>query len=78
MEDTTETPVQDELIADTETEIVISDYPEVPAETSTEIIYEAPVSQEQTDVSFNVSVVFVLSMILGVLLFSILSRRWYV
>jgi hypothetical protein len=78
MEDTTETPVQDELIADTETEIVISDYPEVPTETSTEIIYEAPVSQEQTDVSFNVSVVFVFGMILGALLFSILSRRWYV
>jgi hypothetical protein len=58
--------------------VVLEDYPDTPEETSTEVGYDSSASAVPTDMSLGVSVVFVLSMILGALLFSILSRRWYV
>ena len=31
----------------------------------------------QTDISFNVAIIFVLSMIVGLVIYHILSRRWH-
>jgi hypothetical protein len=69
-----------ESLKTTETESVsveLDGYPEVPEETSTEVVYDSS-AVVTTVASLGVSTVFVLSMILGALLFSILSRRWYV
>lgn len=65
----------DTEVLETESEEVL-DVLNAPASTETVIEYvEVPADPE---VSYNVSVVFVLSMIFGAIAFSILSRRWYV
>lgn len=54
-----------------------------PLEDSYRVEYTEPIEvvdvQEQltADFTFNVAVIFVLSMIFGLLVFSILSRRWH-
>jgi hypothetical protein len=80
LQDDTESLDSSESLETTETESVSAEldgYPEVPEETSTEVGYD-PSAVVTTVASLGVSTVFVLSMILGALLFSILSRRWYV
>lgn len=59
---------------------VLSDDPEAgydSYEAAQVVEVEVPVEQT-SDVSFNVALLFVVSMILGVLCFSIFSRRWHV
>lgn len=42
-----------------------------------EIVDPDPAELQPSDISYNLAVIFVLSMILGLLLFSNLSRRWH-
>ena len=41
---------------------------------STQVEADQPTAQ--TDISFNVAIIFVLSMIVGLVIYHILSRRW--
>lgn len=42
---------------------------------STQVEADQPAAQ--TDISFNVAIIFVLSMIVGLVIYHILSRRWH-
>ena len=40
-------------------------------------VVEVNLEQQAADITFNVAVIFVLSMIVGLLVFESLSRRWH-
>jgi hypothetical protein len=64
--------------SETETPFSFPDYEEVPAATESVVEESNDGISTGSDVSFNVSVVFVVSMIFGLFVFQSLSRRWFV
>jgi hypothetical protein len=73
-----------EIMFDTETEyetesaVSLPDYEEAPAATESVVEESNDGISTGSDISFNVSLVFVVSMIFGLFVFQSLSRRWFV
>lgn len=67
-------PVFDGDVSDTEPAEGVET---VEATEAVEIVDPDPAELQPSDISYNLAVIFVLSMILGVLIFSNLSRRWH-